>query len=101
MTNSGSKSSSNNGNSGKGLLTVDTDNGDVERNGGTVETTAKALPMAEIIEKYREAVLHYGKYRFAGVVETEASIKAVQVSLVKLLKGFLELNKKDKLAISA
>jgi hypothetical protein len=32
------------------------------------------------LEKYKEAVLHYGKYRHAGVIETEASIKAVQVN---------------------
>ncbi|XP_046452687.1 protein brunelleschi-like isoform X2 [Daphnia pulex] len=33
----------------------------------------------EVIEKYHEAVVHYSKYRNAGVIETEASIKAVHV----------------------
>jgi len=34
------------------------------------------------VERYREAVIHYGKYKHAGIIETEASIKAVMV-LVK------------------
>jgi hypothetical protein len=33
----------------------------------------------EVLEKYHEAVVHYSKYRNAGVIETEASIKAVHV----------------------
>ncbi len=33
----------------------------------------------DIIEKYKECVVHYSKYRHAGVIETEASIKAVRV----------------------
>ena len=33
----------------------------------------------EIVEKYREAVIHYGKYKHAGIIETEASIKAVMI----------------------
>jgi len=33
----------------------------------------------DLLEKYHEAVVHYSKYRNAGVIETEASIKAVQV----------------------
>ncbi|XP_066984231.1 protein brunelleschi [Macrobrachium rosenbergii] len=33
----------------------------------------------DIVDKYREAIVHYSKYRNAGVVETEASIKAVHV----------------------
>ena len=32
-----------------------------------------------MVERYREAVIHYGKYKHAGIIETEASIKAVQV----------------------
>ena len=42
-------------------------------------TSPKSLAASDIIDKYKEAVLHYGKYRHAGVIETEASIKAVQV----------------------
>lgn len=38
-----------------------------------------ALGPDEILEKYHEAVVHYSKYRNAGVIETEASIKAVHV----------------------
>ena len=39
----------------------------------------KVLKASEIIEKYKECVVHYSKYRHAGVIETEASIKAVRV----------------------
>jgi hypothetical protein len=43
---------------------------------------SKSLATSDILEKYKEAVLHYGKYRHAGVIETEASIKAVQVIMI-------------------
>ena len=32
--------------------------------------------LVKIIDKYKECVVHYSKYRHAGVIETEASIKA-------------------------
>lgn len=38
-----------------------------------------ALTAKDLLEAYREIVVHYSKYRHAGVIETEASIKAVQV----------------------
>jgi hypothetical protein len=44
----------------------------------------KSLAVSDVLEKYKEAVLHYGKYRHAGVIETEASIKAVQVNFYKI-----------------
>ena len=37
------------------------------------------LKASDIIDKYKECVVHYSKYRHAGVIETEASIKAVRV----------------------
>ncbi len=37
------------------------------------------LKANDIIDKYKECVVHYSKYRHAGVIETEASIKAVRV----------------------
>ena len=40
---------------------------------------SRGLTDHEIVEKYREAVIHYGKYKHAGIIETEASIKAVLV----------------------
>lgn len=46
----------------------------------TVKQGSKyCLTPDDIVEKYREAIVHYSKYRNAGVVETEASIKAVHV----------------------
>ncbi|XP_037775449.1 protein brunelleschi-like [Penaeus monodon] len=43
------------------------------------QTSKHCLSPDDIIDKYREAIVHYSKYRNAGVVETEASIKAVHV----------------------
>jgi len=40
---------------------------------------ARGLGDQEMVERYREAVIHYGKYKHAGIIETEASIKAVLV----------------------
>ena len=40
---------------------------------------ARGLKEAEMVERFREAVIHYGKYSHAGIIETEASIKAVLV----------------------
>ena len=37
------------------------------------------LKPRDIVERYKEIVIHYSKFRLAGVIETEASIKAVQV----------------------
>ncbi|CAG0920364.1 unnamed protein product [Notodromas monacha] len=38
---------------------------------------------SEIIELYREAITQYGKYRHAGIIETEASLKAVQILVLQ------------------
>ena len=51
---------------------------------GLSPSTAKhvskhCLTPDSLVNKYREAIVHYSKYRNAGVVETEASIKAVYV----------------------
>ncbi|KAK7074230.1 Trafficking protein particle complex subunit 9 [Halocaridina rubra] len=43
------------------------------------QTSKNCFTPEEIVDKYREAIVHYSKYRNAGVVETEASIKAVHV----------------------
>ncbi|KAL7645759.1 UNVERIFIED_CONTAM: hypothetical protein RMT77_002654 [Armadillidium vulgare] len=43
------------------------------------QTSKFCLSPDDIVEKYKEAIVHYSKYRNAGVIETEASIKAVHV----------------------
>ena len=43
----------------------------------------------EVIEKYHEAVVHYSKYRNAGVIETEASIKAVHVLIEQVIGPYI------------
>ncbi|CAG0883588.1 unnamed protein product [Darwinula stevensoni] len=40
---------------------------------------ANCLSPEDIIDKYREAIIHYSKYRHAGIVEAEASIKATHI----------------------
>ena len=69
LTNANNKVVSNNVGNGKMFLNDDDD----------VINVPKSLATSDVLEKYKEAVLHYGKYRHAGVIETEASIKAVQV----------------------
>ncbi|KAF0306108.1 Trafficking protein particle complex subunit 9 [Amphibalanus amphitrite] len=44
-----------------------------------LEASRSCLTPAEIVDKYRESVVHYSKYRHAGVIETECSLKAVHV----------------------
>ncbi|KAK3861552.1 hypothetical protein Pcinc_028634 [Petrolisthes cinctipes] len=43
------------------------------------QSSKHCLSPDDIVDKYRESIVHYSKYRNAGVVETEASIKAVHV----------------------
>jgi len=40
------------------------------------------LTQDEIIEKYRDCVNHYAKYKNAGIIETEASLKAVKYLVI-------------------
>ncbi|XP_037073771.1 LOW QUALITY PROTEIN: trafficking protein particle complex subunit 9-like [Pollicipes pollicipes] len=44
-----------------------------------LEASRGCLTPSEIVDKYRESVVHYSKYRHAGVIETECSLKAVHV----------------------
>lgn len=37
------------------------------------------LSWEEMVERYRECVHHYAKYKHAGIIETEASLKAVAI----------------------
>uniref|UniRef100_A0A8C1GQR9 Trafficking protein particle complex 9 n=1 Tax=Cyprinus carpio TaxID=7962 RepID=A0A8C1GQR9_CYPCA len=41
------------------------------------------LSQEDIIEKYKEAISNYGKYKSAGVIELEACIKAVRVLAIQ------------------
>ena len=50
-----------------------------EQQGRGLSLGARGLRDVEMVEKFREAVIHYGKYSHAGIIETEASIKAVLV----------------------
>jgi hypothetical protein len=40
---------------------------------------SQVLEPARLVEALREAVVHYSKYRHAGLIETEASIKAIRM----------------------
>ena len=50
-----------------------------EQSRAGINLGSRGLSDHEMVEKYREAVIHYGKYKHAGIIETEASIKAVMV----------------------
>lgn len=41
------------------------------------------LSPEDIVEKYKEAISYYGKYKYAGVIELEACVKAVRVLAIQ------------------
>lgn len=47
----------------------------------------------ELVEKFRELVIHYSKYRQAGIIETEASVKAVRILTEKSFVGVVASTK--------
>uniref|UniRef100_A0A8D2NSV7 Trafficking protein particle complex 9 n=1 Tax=Zosterops lateralis melanops TaxID=1220523 RepID=A0A8D2NSV7_ZOSLA len=59
--------------------------GALTSNGINADTSAEigraknCLSPEDIIEKYKEAISYYGKYKNAGVIELEACVKAVRV----------------------
>ncbi|XP_059723549.1 trafficking protein particle complex subunit 9 isoform X1 [Haemorhous mexicanus] len=61
------------------------DPGALTSNGINADTSAEigraknCLSPEDIIEKYKEAISYYGKYKNAGVIELEACVKAVRV----------------------
>jgi len=59
-----------------------------ERQEKGVSIGAVGLSWEEIIDKYRECVNHYAKYKHAGIIETEASLKAVMI-LIKYRRHLL------------
>ncbi|XP_066594178.1 protein brunelleschi [Prorops nasuta] len=50
-----------------------------------IEATKSNIPYIlqpeDISKKYKEAIVHYSKYQYAGVIETEASFKASRISI--------------------
>ncbi|CAG0899462.1 unnamed protein product, partial [Cyprideis torosa] len=49
------------------------------RKGSGAAIPRHCLTPDELVDKYWEAIMHYGKFRHAGIIETEASLKAVHV----------------------
>lgn len=39
------------------------------------------LSASEIVPRYRDAIIHYSKYRNAGIIETEAALKAARICI--------------------
>nr|XP_054752929.1 trafficking protein particle complex subunit 9-like isoform X1 [Lytechinus pictus] len=52
------------------------------------------LPPDDIIEKYRDAIVHYAKYTNAAIIEMEACIKATEVLIKQREQGEMLTNKK-------
>uniref|UniRef100_A0A9J7YZB2 Trafficking protein particle complex subunit 9 n=1 Tax=Cyprinus carpio carpio TaxID=630221 RepID=A0A9J7YZB2_CYPCA len=65
------------------------DPGALTSSGISADTSAEigraknCLSQEDIIEKYKEAISYYGKYKSAGVIELEACIKAVRVLAIQ------------------
>uniref|UniRef100_A0A3Q3XLN3 Uncharacterized protein n=1 Tax=Mola mola TaxID=94237 RepID=A0A3Q3XLN3_MOLML len=65
------------------------DAGALTANGISADTSAEigraknCLSSEDIIEKYKEAISYYGKYKNAGVIELEACVKAVRVLAIQ------------------
>ncbi|XP_062265849.1 trafficking protein particle complex subunit 9 isoform X1 [Platichthys flesus] len=65
------------------------DPGALTANGISADTSAEigrtknCLSQEDIIEKYKEAISYYGKYKNAGVIELEACVKAVRVLAIQ------------------
>uniref|UniRef100_A0A674CQU6 Trafficking protein particle complex subunit 9 n=1 Tax=Salmo trutta TaxID=8032 RepID=A0A674CQU6_SALTR len=65
------------------------DPGALTANGISADTSSEigraknCLGPEDIIEKYKEAISYYGKYKNAGVIELEACVKAVRVLAIQ------------------
>uniref|UniRef100_A0A3Q4FXK5 Trafficking protein particle complex subunit 9 n=1 Tax=Neolamprologus brichardi TaxID=32507 RepID=A0A3Q4FXK5_NEOBR len=65
------------------------DPGALTTNGISADTSTEigraknCLSPEDIIEKYKEAISYYGKYKNAGVIELEACVKAVRVLAIQ------------------
>ncbi|XP_071229754.1 trafficking protein particle complex subunit 9-like isoform X3 [Salvelinus alpinus] len=65
------------------------DPGALTANGISADTSSEigraknCLSPEDIIEKYKEAISYYGKYKNAGVIELEACVKAVRVLAIQ------------------
>uniref|UniRef100_A0A673AJQ3 Trafficking protein particle complex 9 n=1 Tax=Sphaeramia orbicularis TaxID=375764 RepID=A0A673AJQ3_9TELE len=65
------------------------DHGALTANGISADTSTEigraknCLSPEDIIEKYKEAISYYGKYKNAGVIELEACVKAVRVLAIQ------------------
>lgn len=56
--------------------------GDKQKNNGShIPMPANILQSEEITSRYREAIINYSKYRMAGIIETEAALKAARICI--------------------
>lgn len=64
-------------------LSANDSSGDKKSNGSSSHTTmpANILQTEEISSRYREAIINYSKYRMAGIIETEAALKAARICI--------------------
>ena len=72
----------------------------------TLHEAVDVLKPPDVVDRYKEVVGHYAKYRQAGMIETEVSVKAVAVltevenhlTAAEFLKNmvFINLNMNDR-----
>lgn len=52
-----------------------------ERRDFMIHYPPNILPPSEIAHRYRDAIINYSKYRHAGIIETEAALKAARICI--------------------
>ncbi|NXS11835.1 TPPC9 protein, partial [Neodrepanis coruscans] len=66
-----------------GILGALTSNGINADTSAEIGRAKNCLSPEDIIDKYKEAISYYGKYKNAGVIELEACVKAVRVLAIQ------------------
>ncbi|XP_063698360.1 protein brunelleschi [Culicoides brevitarsis] len=51
------------------------------RNSGEVQYPSSILTPDEFVARYRDAIINYSKYKHAGIIETEAALKAARICI--------------------
>jgi hypothetical protein len=82
-TSSGNSNSStvSNSSSGNSLSSSTNDSSEKKSNGSHTPMPSNILQPDEISSRYREAIINYSKYRMAGIIETEAALKAARICI--------------------
>lgn len=84
QTSSGNSSTVSSSSSANSLTSSGNDSGGEKKSNGSthhIPIPANILQPEEITSRYREAIINYSKYRMAGIIETEAALKAARICI--------------------